>query len=395
MAVVAEPGVDLEPLDASDVDRWVGKPLGGNQLKYPITELDIKRWAQGMQNPNPLHFNDGFAQTSAFRRLVAPQSFAVCTDTSHGASPAIQGTIPGSHMLFGGDEWWFFGRNIEPGDHMRSIRMAYDYKVTNTRFAGPTMFQRGDTTYVNQRGEPVAKQRSTSIRYSAANARKLAMMKDQEREPVWDESALAAVEHEQLAYYRALQDHNLRTLDDVRVDEKLPARPIGPHTLASFSTEWRSYIMTVWGSSSYDGLPTSTDQAGWLPQMSRNVEAAKLDPGHSDGLYHGASRGHVQEQYARLIGMPRAYGYGASMGAWVLDYVANWAGELGYIVHTNIQYRNPAFAGDVTYLNGSVTAVSGDTSSGEGIVTVLVEMTTQDGTLMARGPAEVRFPARR
>jgi hypothetical protein len=257
------------------------------------------------------------------------------------------------------------------------------------------MFQRGDTTYVNQHGEPIAKQRSTSIRYSAANARKLAAMKDQEREPVWNEQALAAVDKQQLAYYVSLQEHNLRALGDVNVSEKLLTRPIGPHTLASFSTEWRSYIMTVWGSSDYDGLPTSTDQAGWLPQMSRNAEAARLDPGHGDGLYHGASRGHVQEQYARLIGMPRAYGYGASMGAWVLDYLANWAGELGYIVHTNLQYRNPAFAGDVTYLNGSVTAVTGDASSGAGIVTVVVDMTTQDGTLMARGPAEIRFPTRR
>ena len=27
------------------------------------------------------------------------------------------------------------------------------YRVTNTKLAGPTMFSRGDTTYINQRGE--------------------------------------------------------------------------------------------------------------------------------------------------------------------------------------------------------------------------------------------------
>ena len=37
----------------------------------------------------------------------------------------------------------------------------------------------------------------------------------------------------------------------------------------------------------------------------------------------------MNDRYAQRIGMPRAYGYGASMGAWVLDYLTNWAGEWG------------------------------------------------------------------
>ena len=80
-------------LDTSDVDRWIGKPLGGGIMKDEIHPNDIRRWAQGMQNPNPLHFDEVYAADSAFGRLVAPQSFAVCADTSHGAGPAIQGAI--------------------------------------------------------------------------------------------------------------------------------------------------------------------------------------------------------------------------------------------------------------------------------------------------------------
>ena len=147
-------------------------PLGGGQLKDPVGVNDIRRWVQGMQNPNPLHYDEGFAAESRFGRLVAPQSFVVCTSDSHGAGPAIQGSIPGTHMLFGGDEWWFFGPRIEPGDRITLERMLFDYKVTETKFAGPTMFSRGDTTYINQRGEVVAKQRSTSIRYLAEEARR-------------------------------------------------------------------------------------------------------------------------------------------------------------------------------------------------------------------------------
>ena len=59
-------------------------------------------------------------------------------------------------------------------------------------------------------------------------------------------------------------------------------------------------------------------EAGWLPEMDRDHEGAKLDPSLADGLYKGPSRGHVQERFAQLVGMPRGYGYGASMGAWIL-----------------------------------------------------------------------------
>ncbi len=160
---------DTVQLDTGPVDIWVGVPLGGGQMKDPVAPNDIRRWAQGMQNCNPLYFDETVAEAadSRFGELVAPQSFAVCTDDSHGAAPAIQGNIPGTHMLFGGDEWWFYGPRIRPGDKITRSRMLFDYKVSQTGFAGPTMFSRGDTEYVNQRGQFICKQRSTSIRYLA------------------------------------------------------------------------------------------------------------------------------------------------------------------------------------------------------------------------------------
>ncbi len=101
--------INMDPLDTTETDKWVGKPLGGGQLKEPITLTDIRRWAQGMHNPNPLYYDDDYAAKSALGEIVAPQSFTVNCTVGHGATPAIQGYIPGTHMLFGGDEWWFYG----------------------------------------------------------------------------------------------------------------------------------------------------------------------------------------------------------------------------------------------------------------------------------------------
>jgi hypothetical protein len=379
-------------LDTRDVDRWIGKPLGGARLRDPVEPNDIRRWAQGMQNPNPLYYDDEYAAASRFGRLVAPQSFAVCTDTSHGAGPAIQGHIPGQHMIFGGDEWWFFGPRILPGDRITHDRMLFDYKVSETKFAGPTMFSRGDTTYINDRGELVCKQRSTSVRYLAENARKKGMFEGNvERE--WTDQQLEDLEKQKMDYFQSFLDlgHDKRLF--AKVGDKLPTRPIGPHTLMSFTTEWRSYIMTVWGASQeYGYADSSTMRAGWLPEMSRDEEGAKIDPSNADGLYKGPSRGHVQPRYAQLIGMPRGYGYGASMGAWILDYLSNWGGEWSSILHSRFQYRSPALTGDATFLNGEVVALEPEPRTGAPIASVKVVMTTQDGDVMASGQAEIRLP---
>src|SRR5690606_9313341 len=102
-------------------------------------------------------------------------------------------------------------------------------------------------------------------------------------------------------------------------------------------------------------------------------------------------RGHTIDRYAKLIGVPRAYGYGASMGAWVLDYISNWAGETGYVSHSNIQYRHPPLVGDVTYLDAQVSDKE-PMDEKRGMVRLMVMMTTQTGVQMARGTVEVRLP---
>jgi acyl dehydratase len=379
-------------LDTSDVDRHVGRPVGGGQLKEPVTVTDIRRWAQGMQYPNPIHYDDDAAAASPWGRIVAPQSFTICCDVGHGAGPAIVGNLPGTHMIFGGDEWWFAGPRIFPGDHLRMRRRFVDYKVSDTKFAGPTMFSRGETVYTNQRGDAVARQWSTAVRYVAEEARRRGFFEQAAPAPTWTAERLAQVAEQRAAWVASRAGSSGPVLEEIEVGQRLPTRPIGPHTLSTLATEWRSYIFTVWGSNEQEG-PDHLSEAGWLPEMDRQLEAAKADPALGDGLYSGPSRGHTDVDHARVIGMPRAYGYGASMGAWVLDYIAMWAGDRALTRHSAVQYRFPAFEGDVTYLDGEITGTRHDATLGAGVVTIEVVMTTQDGAVMAKGPVEVELPA--
>src|SRR5881628_1691805 len=119
-------------LDCSDIDRHLGKPIQPARTVEPIQNNDIRRWVQAMHYPNRLHYDWDYAAEGRWERLVAPLSFAVATDDSHGSSPACVGAIPNSHLLFGGDEWWFYGPRIVGGDMIHNDRIPFDYLVKET-----------------------------------------------------------------------------------------------------------------------------------------------------------------------------------------------------------------------------------------------------------------------
>lgn len=384
-----------EEFDVSDLERHMGVPIMPGELKESVSIGDIRRWVQAMHYPNPTHYDEQWAAESPAGQIVAPQSFTVATDTSHGCSPAQVGRIPNSHLIFGGDEWWFFGPRIAPGDHLVCHRMPYDYKVTETKFAGPTCFQRGDTLYINQRGERVALQRSTAIRYQVKKAKEKKLFSEPS-EPTWSDEDLAKLDEVKLGFIDQIQKlgHEKRLYDSVNVGDVLAPTVLGPHSLASFTTEWRAYPMTTWGAMSKGPTSVKGEDLGYTKDMAghegdRNLE--RTNPELTDGAYYGPSRGHLQPRWAAEIGMPRGYGYGASMGAWALDFVAAWAGEWGYITHANVQYRNPAFTGDATFISGEIIEKKMERRRVY-VAVVSVSLTNQDGAVLAKGTIDVQLP---
>ena len=384
-------------LDLSDVTQRVGQEVGGGELIEPCNATDIRRWVMAMDYPNPIHWDHEFAKQSKFGGIVAPQSFPVAIDYGHGAQPACVGNIPGSHLIFGGEEWWHYGPRLRPGDRLTQRRHFHDYKVTDTKFAGPTMFQRGDTVHYNQHGTPVAKERATSIRYLAAEAERRGTLQQSTETPRWTRENLLAVERERTAWLHSNREGRTPRYEEVDIGDKLPRRVIGPHTLASFATEYRAFVFNIWGSFRFvspQGVknPWVNQDPGWVDGFAFDEEGAKTDPRLRDGLYVGPSRGHVDVDKASKIGLPRAYGYGASMGAWVTDYVAYWAGHEGFVRYSNTAYRGPAYEGDVTYLDAEVTERQDESVWGAPLVRLAVSMRDQTGKILASGKVDVELP---
>ena len=385
----------ISGLDCSDIDQYLGKSIESSTIREPVANNDIRRWVHAMHYPNLLHYDPDFAAGSRWGQLMTPQSFLIAIDDGHGVAPASVGSIPDSHLLFGGDEWWFYEPRIAGGDFISNERIPFDYVVKETKFAGPTCFQRGDNFYRNQRRELLAKQRSTAIRYSAKAGGDSVNMGDTE-DPHWGDDELEALEERKFSWIGMLHElgHQKRWWDDVNVGDQLPQRVFGPHSVSSFTTEWRAYLMNTWGTMNLRKVDLLA--LGYTAEMAgheNDPDMQKINPELTDGAYFGPSRGHLFPRWARKIGMPRAYGYGASMGSWVTDYLAGWVGEHGMVVHSVAIYRGPALTGDVTIQTAEVVDKTVD-DVGRHLVQVKHRMANQKDTILCTGTAEVELPKR-
>jgi acyl dehydratase len=384
-------------LDMSDVDKWIGKPVIFAELWDPCNATDIRRWVMAMDYPNPIHWDHEFAHKSQFGGIVAPQSFAVAMDYGHGCHPACVGKIPGSHLIFGGEEWWFFDAKVRPGDKLFQKRRFDGYDVKDTSFAGPTVFTRGDTEHRNQNGVLVARERATAIRYlvDEANQRKV-YGKEKASPKRWDKQELAEIHKLRFDWLLSNREGKSPNWSAVKVGDKLPRRVIGPHTITTFVTEYRAYRQNIWGTWRWNvpegAYDPAKEDAGFAQDMTYDHDARRIDPRQGDGLYYGPSSGHLNLEKASNIGMGGMYGYGASMNAWQVDTIAYWAGHNGFIWHSVTQFRSPAFEGDITYIEGEVVDKIERSVYGCPVVVVQMKMKTQNGETILTGKAEVQLP---
>jgi acyl dehydratase len=385
-------------LDLTDVDPRLGQLVGGGQLIEPCSKSDIRRWVMAMDYVNPLHWDQNFASSTKFGDIVAPQSIAVALDYGHGCQPACVGYIPGSHLIFGGEEWWWYGTPVRAGDKLFQERRFHDYKVADTKFAGPTMFSRGDTVHRNQNGGLIAKARSTAIRYLADEAERLGMYDATVGAPKrWTREELKEIDKVRHDWLMSNREGKSPHWEEVQVGDKLPRRVIGPHSIASFTTEYRAFLFNIWGTFEWvapEGVedPWVRQDPGWLPEFGFDEDLADVDPRARDGLYVGPSRGHIDDDYAHEVGMSRAYGYGATMAAWNTDYLAFWAGHDGLVRHAKSDFRTPAFEGDVTFFDGEVVDKIEKSEWGFPIVQVKVKLTDQNGKTVVSSLNEIQLP---
>ncbi|MBI4233041.1 MAG: MaoC family dehydratase N-terminal domain-containing protein [Chloroflexi bacterium] len=120
----------------------------------------VRRFAEAIGDPNPLWSDEAKARSSPCGGQVAPPTFLRSLGSELGA---VMADLPGTRLLDAGSEWEYVAP-IKAGDTITAVSRVADLAQRALR-VGPALFVVTETTYTNQFGEVVARQRATLIRY--------------------------------------------------------------------------------------------------------------------------------------------------------------------------------------------------------------------------------------
>ncbi len=123
-----------------------------------------------------------------------------------------------------------------------------------------------------------------------------------------------------------------------------------------------------------------------LPTMHKFPDEAQLF------LYSAAShnphRIHYDREYARFEGHEDVIVHGPLQGAWLTQFVTDWAGPAARLLGVTWQNRASGLTGEELVFSGTVTSVNPET----GIVELEIAEHTSDGRLLMPATARVRLP---
>ena len=137
----------------------------GMQSELTVIEIEkvmIKRFAEAIEDPNPLWQDEEYARNARYGGIVAPPGFLM-TLMMRGPAMELPFEFPFTRRLDGGGDWEYF-KPIRPGDVLTVVIKLVDVREREGRM-GTMVLLVSETTWKNQRNELVAKSGGTSIRY--------------------------------------------------------------------------------------------------------------------------------------------------------------------------------------------------------------------------------------
>ncbi|MBB54470.1 MAG: acyl dehydratase [Magnetovibrio sp.] len=334
------------------------------------TRDNIRHYAHGIGDDNPLWCNPDYASGSAYGGIVALPSFIFsCSRIISG----YVGGLPGVHAMWAGADFTWH-KWIRRNDTIATESHLKDFIIRETKFSGRAVQQIYHVDFFNGDGDKVAEGDSWCFRTERDTARekgtKYNNLKTQKKK-IYTPSELTEI-------YRHYAEEEVRGAtpryaEDVTVGEKLPTMVKGPMTVTGFIAYAQG-----WG-----GLYIRANKLAW-----KQIHAHPgLGIPNRFNIPDCPERVHWENQFATDVGAPGAYDYGPERCSWMIHHLTNWMGDDGFLLHseTKIRHHNPV--GDTLFINGEVTAVDGD------LVTVAHEARNQDGALSIIGTGRVRLPS--
>lgn len=342
---------------------------------HEATRDNIRHYAHGIGDDNPLWCDPAYAAKSHYGGIVALPSFLF--STSRIVSGYVGG-LPGVHAMWSGADWTWH-KPVRRNDEIHTEAYLKDLVEHQTRFAGRAVQQIYHVDFFNQDGDKVAEADSWCFRTERDHAREVGTKYEAARERgprrYTDEELAAAFE-----LYRNEQVRGAvpRYWEDVQEGEALPTMFKGPMTVTGFIAYAQG-----WG-----GLYIRANKLAW--------QLIDAHPGvgikNRFGIPDVPERVHWEEDFALEVGAPGAYDYGPERTSWLTHHLTNWMGDSGFLHKASCKIRRHNPEGDMVFISGKV--VRKYQQDGKHLVDIEQIAHNQDNELSVVGSGTVVLPSR-
>lgn len=345
---------------------------------------NIRNFAVGAGNDNPLHCDPDYAGTTRWGDVIAPGMMAGIINKPMLGAPMpdeikarTKSLFKGVHVFVSGSDWTWH-RPIYSGDTIYSFSGQESLEVKTSEFAGRSVIRVNRHVNLNQRGEVVAVYRVLMVlteRDTARKKGKYAAVKP----AVYTDEDIAKID----AIYAAEQVRgaNTRFFEDVRVGEAMGLMAKGPLTV----TDVMCFHAGGYGFHPY--APT-VGRLAW--QNRQRIPAFYIK--NEQGVPDVAQRLHWDPTWAQAIGNPMAYDYGVMRENYLYHFLTDWCGDDGIVVHQHDEVRKFNYMGDTQIISGEVTGKR--EVDGRCLVDVALKMTNQRDEETVKATATIALPSR-
>jgi len=342
---------------------------------YEATRDNIRHYAHGIGDNNPLWCEPKYAAKTRFGDVIALPSFLFTTSR---IISGYVGGIPGVHAMWAGADWTWH-KPVLRNQAITTEAWLKDLIEHDTKFAGRAIQQIYHVNFFNPSGDLVAEAdswcfrtdrdqaREQGTKYTDVRARPPRVYTDEELARVYD---LYAAEE--------IRGATPRFWQDVAVDDKLPTMAKGPMTVTGFIAYAQG-----WG-----GLYIRANKLAWLQAHNHPGLGIK----NRFGIPDCPERVHWEPEFALMVGAPGAYDYGPERCSWLTHHLTNWMGDEGFLRRAACKIRRHNPEGDLLFIDGKI--VRKFEEDGRHLVEVEQSAHNQDGELSVLGTGTIELPSR-
>ncbi|MCJ7594651.1 MAG: MaoC family dehydratase N-terminal domain-containing protein [Desulfobacterales bacterium] len=372
-ASMAEGVITPELIEEMKNNRGLKLRVGNAVFNEYATRDNIRKFADGVGDINPLFRDEEYAGKSRYGCIIAPPSFVFSV------LAGIQFGWRGLAGYHSASDMEFYAA-IKEGDRVRPEETYLDFEgPKESKFAEKTIFDYFENKYFGPKDDLVAKVKRLIIRAERKKTREKGKYSNIEIPHPWTMEELEKIEEEVLA--EEIRGSTPRYWEDVTVGQQLPQLVKGPLGYTDMVAAVVAGLAPARLAAHGVALREYRRKPAWA---FRDPMTKALEPIFSV---------HYSLEAAKAMGLPYPYDVGTQRHSWFIQCLTDWMGDDGWIKRCYAEYRRFVYLSDVIRIQGEVTEKFID-DEGEYCVRIKASSISQRGENVMPGEATISLPSK-